>query len=149
MMASNDSLSFVPYVFAGMLLVVGGIVVGLQVLRKPSPFPFLVDRGIDPHLWGFNLLGAGFLLSLVLMMLRRTPWSRETLMHRAILGAAVVWMAVAIAMSIVAVLTRSRAGASVSLFPAVDAKPAAWPGAYRVFLILGFAALFTLGIMAF
>ena len=76
-MRQGDPIVIMLYLFAGMCLLTGGVIVTLQVLRKPSPFPFLINRGIDPHLWGFNLLGAGFMLSLVLMMLDRTPCSRE------------------------------------------------------------------------
>ena len=34
----------VLFVLAGMLLVFGGVIVTLQVLRKPSPFSFLINR---------------------------------------------------------------------------------------------------------
>ena len=147
-MAENQ-LVIMLYLFAGICLLTGGVIVSLQMLRKPSPFPFLIVRGIDPHLWGFNLLGAGFMLSLVLMMLDRTPWSREGLAARAIVSGAVVWIVVALVMSVAAVLPPSRAGMPVSPFPAPDAKLATWPSSYRAFVALGFAALCALGIMVF
>jgi len=145
----ENQLVLILSVFAGICLLTGGVIVSLQTLRKPSPFPFLIVRGIDPHLWGCNLLGAGFMLSLVLMMLDRTPWSREGLAGRAIVSAAVVWTVVALVMSVAAVLTPARAGMSVSLFPAPEAKLTTWPSPYRAFLVLGFAALCVLGIMVF
>jgi hypothetical protein len=137
------------YLFAGLCLLLGGVIVSLQALRRPSPFPFLIDRGIDPHLWGFHVLGAGFMLSLVLMLLRQTPWRQEGLGNRIVVTAALVWMITALAMSVAAVLTRTRAGVSVPLFPAPDAKPGAWPGTYRAFIALGFVALCALGVIVF
>jgi hypothetical protein len=137
------------YVVAALLLTTGGIIVTLHVLRKRSSFAFLLDRGIDPHLWGFHVLGTGFMLSLVLMMLRQTPWSQEGPWGRVVVSTALAWMVGALAMSIAAILTRSRSGASISLFPTPDAKLAAWSGSYRAFLAFGFAAICLLGIMVF
>jgi len=137
------------YLFAALLLLIGGVILTVHAFRKPSPFRFLIERGIDPHLWGFNLLGTGFMLSLLLMMLRQKPWSQESPMSRVVMGAALAWMVGALAMSVAAVLTRSRTGASVSLFPTPDATLAAWPNSYRIFVLLGFAAICVLGIMVF
>jgi len=145
----SDALLLCLYGFTGMLLILGGTVVSLQVLRTPSPFPFLTRRQIDPHLWGFHVLGAGFLLSLILMTLRQTPWSQEGLATRLVVMAAVVWMLIALAMSAAALLTKPKTDAPVSLFPPPNARVAMWPSAYRAFIFLGFAALCALGIMVF
>ena len=137
------------YVLAALLVLTGGIIVTVHVLRQRSSFAFLLDRGIDPHLWGFHVLGAGFMLSLVLMTLRQTPWGEESWAARAILSAAGAWITAALLMSIAAVLTRTRAGVSVPLFPSPNEKLNAWARSYRAFIALGFVALGALAVIAF
>jgi hypothetical protein len=137
------------YVFAALLLLIGGVIVTLHAFRHPSPFTCLIERGIDPHLWGFNLLGTGFMLSLVLMMVQQVPWSQEGLAGRVVVSGAMAWMVAALAMSVAALFAQPRSGSSLSLFPAPDAKLTAWPSSYRVFVALGFAAIGVLGVMLF
>jgi hypothetical protein len=139
----------VLYVFAALLLLVGGTIVTFHALRKPWPVAFLVDRGIDPHLWGFHFMGAGFLLSLLLMILRDTPWSRQGWAERVIVIVSFAWVIAAILISTVAVLARDCAGAPRLLLPSPDAKLATWPGPYRAFIAIGFAALGALAVIAF
>ena len=137
------------YLLAIALLVMGGTTVILQVLRRPSPFGFLLERGIDPHLWGFHFMGAGFLLSLVLLTLRQTSWNDLDALGRVIVASATLWVITAPILSTVAVLIRDRAGSSRPLIPSPDATLRTWPVHYRAFLGLGFAALGALAVIAF
>ena len=139
----------VLYVLAALLLLTGGLIVSLQVLRKPSPFSFLTRRQIDPHLWGFHVMGAGFMLSLALMMLHQAHWNEAGVVRRVVVGAAILWTVAALGMSVAAVVTPSRDGAFASLFPPPNAKLASWPSSYRAFIALGFAAICVLGLMVF
>ena len=137
------------YLVATALLVVGGSIVILQVLKKPSPFGFLMHRGIDPHLWGFHFMGAGFLLSLLLLTLRQTPWNELDAIGRAIVASAALWVITAPLLSTIALLTRDRAGSVRPLMPSPDATLRTWPVHYRAFLGLGFAVLGALALIAF
>ena len=134
---------------SGALLVLGGTIVVLQVLRKPSPFGFLVSRGIDPHLWGFHFMGAGFLLALLLLTLSQTPWNRLDAFGRAIIGVAALWVVTAPLLSTIAVWIRNLAGFLRLLMPSPDATIRTWPAHYRAFLGLGFATLLALAVIAF
>ena len=131
------------------LLAVGGTVVTLQVLRKPSPFPFLVSRRVDPHLWGFHFLGAGSLLSLVLWILARNPWRELVVPGRLALLAALLWTIVSLSISLAALLRPRREGTEPALIPSAHAKFREWPGLYRAFLFLGFVTLGMLALFAF
>src|SRR5262245_33385915 len=128
---------FTLYLLAIALLVLGGTIVVLQVLRKPSPFGFLVSRGIDPHLWGFHFMGAGFLLSLLLLTLSQTPWNSLNALSRGIVAAAALWVVTAPMLSTFAVLIRDPAGLVRPLIPSPDATLRTWPAYYRAFLGLG------------
>jgi hypothetical protein len=149
MAGSFGPLLIVLFVFAGMLLVFGGVIVTLQVLHKPSPFPLLINRKIDPHLWGFHVLGSGFMLSLVLMSLRQTPWTHEGWTGRAIVTASVLWIVWALATSVLAVIARPSTGGSTLFFPTPEAKVATWSRVYRAFIAMGFAALCALWVIGF
>lgn len=137
------------YLLATALLVVGGSIVILQVLKKPSPFGFLVHRGIDPHLWGFHFMGAGFLLSLLLLTLRQTPWNDLDALGRAIVTSATFWVITAPLLSTIALLIRDQSGSARPLMPSPDANLRTWPVHYRAFLCLGFATLGALSVIAF
>ncbi|HET9234590.1 MAG TPA: hypothetical protein VFP10_10655 [Candidatus Eisenbacteria bacterium] len=137
------------YMLAIALLVLGGTIVTLQVLRKPSPFGFLVERGIDPHLWGFHFMGAGFLLSLLLLTFRQTPWNDLDALGRVIAASAALWVIAAPLLSTIAVLIRDRAGSVRPLIPSPDATLRMWPVHYRAFLGLGFVALEALAVITF
>ena len=129
------------YVTTAMLLMIGGAIITVQVLRKPSPFSFLLERGVDPHLWGFHFLGAGSMLSLVLFTLAKTPWSHLEWSGRVAMVAALLWSASALALSTITLLGHDRKGDASSLVPSPEAKLRTWPGLYRAFLALGFVTL--------
>jgi hypothetical protein len=134
---------------AAMLLLTGGAIITVQVLRKPSPFAFLLQRGVDPHLWGFHFLGAGSLLSLVLLALGKTPWSRLELFGRIALAAALLWSLTALLLSGVALLGSAPKGGTPPVLPSQETKRHTWPGAYRLFLLFGFASLGAVAWVAF
>ena len=137
------------YLLAIALLTLGGTVVTLHVIRKPSPFGFLVQRGIDPHLWGFHFVGAGFLLSLLLITLRQTPWTGLDVAGRVIVGFAFLWVVSAPLLSTIALLVRDPEGSAHPLIPSPHATLRTWPPHYLAFLGLGFAALGALAVIAF
>ena len=134
---------------AAMLLITGGAIITVQVLRKPSPFAFLLERGVDPHLWGFHFLGAGSMLSLVLFALGKTPWNHLETPGRIAMVTALLWTVTALLLSTIALFSRAPRGDAPPVLPSPEAKFRTWPGAYRMFLLVGFLSLGALAWVAF
>jgi hypothetical protein len=121
------------------LLVLSGF--SIMVLNAFSGFAadleFPKRHRVHGSLWGFQLLGAGSMLSVLLWLFTKTPWSEMSLLMRGTAVVALAWVGAALAIWL------------AGRVPTPESRARDWPRTYRLFLLLGIAEILALASFAF
>jgi hypothetical protein len=114
------------------------VILGHAVAPHTPWFTGLRRRGLEVHLWGLEILGAGTLLSGVVWLLERTPWHELSLSARVVAGMAIVGAVGYLTVAAAALLSDREAWrrtvAPLDLTPRVG-EPI--PVRFRALLVLG------------
>jgi hypothetical protein len=131
-----------------LLTLVGFTILARRVLGKKTALRFLTERGVDPHLWGYHLLGAGALLSLLPWVFRHRSWAELSPAGHLTVAAAALWCGTALSLSALALLRPVGRVAPRRGLPGPETPVHRWPALYCGFLVSGFAVMFALAILA-
>lgn len=133
------------WIAAAVLLLAGFSVMAAQALGRPRGLAEpLRRRSVDPHLWGYHLLGMGLLLELILFLLDSRRWGDLSLTARVAVAAAAGWIgisAVLVALALASTPQRRR-----SPLPPPRSAAHTWSLPYRAFLLGGIASAVALGV---
>jgi hypothetical protein len=114
------------------------VILGQAVAPGSRWLAGLRRRGLEVHLWGFEILGAGSLLSGVVWLLERTPYSGLSWPARIVAGAAIAGAAGYLAVAAAALLSGRalwrRSFLPLDLTPRVGEPVSA---RFRALLVLG------------
>jgi hypothetical protein len=126
----------------------GRPILARRVLGKRTALRFLTERGVDPHLWGYHLLGAGALLSLLPWVFRHRSWAELSTAGHLTVAAAALWCGAALTLSALALLRPVGQASPRRGLPGPETPMHRWPALYCGFLASGFAVMFALALLA-
>jgi len=114
------------------------VILGHAVAPRAPWLAGLRRRGLEVHLWGVEILGAGSLLAGVVWLTERTPWPALSAPARCAAGTAIVGAAVYLAVAVAALFSGGRAWRRS--FVPLDLTPRAGEpvgACFRALLVLG------------
>jgi hypothetical protein len=144
----TEHLMAILSISAIVLTLVGFAILARRVLGKRTALRFLTERGVDPHLLGYHLLGAGALLALFPWVFQERSWVELSAAGHLTVAAAALWAGIALSLSAVALLRPPGWASSAAGLPGPETPVHRWPALYRGFLAAGFAVMFALAALA-